>query len=272
MMLAARHPDLFADAASLSGAVDTGFLPIAEVVSASPALMNQPLDTIYGSQATQEVRWRGHNPTTLASNLRGLTLQVRTADGLPSHRLGESLLGPTAAACVAEAGVHATSLNLHRKLTRLHIPHLWRDYGNGCHTVPNFEREIVDTLRDFTHEFAHPKPAPRSFDYRSVEPSFSVYGWRVRADPKRALEFLDLSHAGRRGLRLTGSGLTTVTTPPWFRGRHRVRLTGATRKRVTPDNAGRITFQVDLGSPDRQQQYTLGAVTKTTTRTVTFAK
>ena len=56
MSYAARHPDLFGAAASFSGAVDT----------------NNPLDIAitgdepFGPRATQEIRWRGHNPTDLA--------------------------------------------------------------------------------------------------------------------------------------------------------------------------------------------------------------
>ena len=38
------------------------------------------------------------------------------------------------------------------------------------------------------------RPPPRtSFDYRSIEPDFDVWGWRVERDPDRALEFMQLS-------------------------------------------------------------------------------
>jgi S-formylglutathione hydrolase FrmB len=270
MMLAALHPGVFADAASLSGAVDTNFGPIAQVVSSSPLVMGKPEDAIYGSQTTQEVRWRGHNPTTLAPNLHGLRLQVRTADGRPDPALGESALGPDAAACVAEAGVERSSVDLHKRLRALHIPHLWRNYGTGCHTAPNFEREIRDTLRLFARDLAHPRPKPARFTFRSIARSFRVYGWRVHTDPRRALEFLQLSRVSRRGLTLTGSGTTTVTTPPLFYGARRVLVHGAVNGVAIPDRLGRITFRVALGRPDAQQEYTAGATTRQQTKTVTF--
>ncbi|HVW81142.1 MAG TPA: alpha/beta hydrolase family protein [Mycobacteriales bacterium] len=272
MMLAARHPDLFGDAASISGAVDTNFVPIAEILTASSLIMGRQPDAIYGPQATQEVRWRGHNPTTLASNLRGVNLQLRTADGTPNQHLGETLLGIDATACVEEAGVHQASVGMRRRLNALGIHYLWHDYGPGCHDVPNFEREIGPTLQTIAREFAHPSPAPATFSYRSIEPAFEVYGWRVRADRRRALEFLDLNHVSRTGLTLTGSGTTTVTTPPLFHGVDRVVLHGATTKTAAPDSRGRITFQVDLGAPDTRQEYTVGADTTRTTRTVRFGR
>lgn len=272
MMLAARHPDLFGEAASLSGAVDTNFQPIASVVSTSPTFQGGSADAIYGPQASQEVRWHGHNPTDLAANLRGLDLQVRTANGTPDPAIGETLLSADSVSCVIEAGVHKGSVDFNQKLAALHIPHLWRDYGPGCHTPQNFEREIAATLTVLKRQFAHPPATPRFFTYRSIEPHFGVFGWRVKADRRRALEFLELHAVGRRKLTLTGSGLTKVTTPAWFRPRHRVGLRGATQRSVRVDMHGRITFTVRLGPADTDQQYTAGATTTRVRETVTLRR
>jgi hypothetical protein len=162
------------------------------------------------------------------------------------------------------------SVDLNDKLDSLHIPHLWKDYGPGCHTVPNFTRELRDTFAVFANVLAKPPAAPRSFDYESIKPAFDVWGWHVDADPKRALEFMQLERVSRRGLTITGSGSTTVTTPPLFAGVKRVALRGALPAVVTPDSEGRIRFTVDLGPADTDQQYTAGAKTTQTTRTVTF--
>ena len=75
---AARHPDRFTAAASFSGAVDTN----------DPADIAITGDEPFGPRATQEVRWRGHNPWDLAANLRGLSLTVRTGNGLPGGPFG----------------------------------------------------------------------------------------------------------------------------------------------------------------------------------------
>jgi S-formylglutathione hydrolase FrmB len=249
LMIAARHPDLFAGAASLSGSVDTNLPANAAAVSLSSTFQGAQPDAIYGPRATEEVRWRGHNPRDLADNLRGLDLQVRSANGVLNTAIGENPLSADSVSCVVELGVYTASISLHDELTRLGVPHLWKDYGAGCHTVPNFTREIADTLARFTTVFAHPRPRPASFDYRSIEPAFGIWGWHVSADPKRALEFLQLRNAGARSLTLTGSGTTTVTAPPGWR-------------------CGRNRFTVDLGPANTGQQYRPGVATPTSTRTV----
>ena len=271
MMVAAHHPDLFVAAASLSGAVDSNLQANGAVLSASPTFQGAQPDAIYGPRAEQEVRWHGHNPTDLADNLRDLDLQVRTANGAPNPAIGENPASADGVSCVVEQGVHMASVNLHDALAALHIPHLWKDYGAGCHTVPNFEREIADTLQVFTKVFAQPPPSHASFDYMSIKPAFEIWNWHIRADPKRALEFLRLNKVSARGLTLVGSGTTSVTTPPLFRGLRRVDLDNASPATATPDAAGRIRFTADLGAANTGQQYTPGVTTTQTSRTVTFA-
>ncbi|XAZ30127.1 alpha/beta hydrolase-fold protein [Paenarthrobacter ureafaciens] len=83
LMLAARHPDLFVAASSLSGAVDTNWLPGAALHTVSPALDTAIPDSIYGPRATNEVNWRGHNPVDLAANLRTIDVQLYTGNGIP---------------------------------------------------------------------------------------------------------------------------------------------------------------------------------------------
>ncbi|MEV4422390.1 alpha/beta hydrolase-fold protein [Patulibacter sp. NPDC049589] len=270
VMLAARHPDRYAAVASISGVVDNSLVPTGAVLSISSTFDGGPVDAIYGPRATQEIRWRGHNPTDLAGNLRDLDLQVRTADGLPNPGIGEQLLSADTVSCVVEAGVYAASVSFHRTLVSAGIPHAWKDYGSGCHTPENFQRQIVDVLRQFQTVLAHPRPVPASFSYSSIEPDFDIWGWHVAADRRRAAEFLRLDDAGASGLTLTGSGLTTVTSPPSFAGVPRVDLAGATAGSVVPDPAGRIRFVVDLGPPDAAQQLTPGATTRRVRRAVSL--
>jgi S-formylglutathione hydrolase FrmB len=270
MMFAAHRPDLFVAAASLSGAVDSNLPANGAVLSISPMFQNAPPDAVYGPRATEEVRWHGHNPTDLADNLRFLDLQVRSANGVPNPGIGENPASADTPSCLIEGGVYMASVDLHNALEHSHIPHLWKDYGPGCHTPPNFKRELTDTFGVFTKVFADPPPAPTWFDYESIKPSFDIWGWHVDADRKRALEFMRMDRVSRHGLTPTGSGTTTVTTPPLFRGVKRVDLDGATAPVARPDSAGRITFTVDLGPADTDQEYTPGATTTQTTRAVRF--
>ena len=252
MTYATRHPDLFVSAMSLSGLLDSNFAPAGAVMSAGPLTQGGLPDSIYGPRAAEEVRWRGHNPTDLAENLRGMDLQVRTADGTPT--LPDD--AGSASACVLEMGIHQTSTDFHQQLGSLGIPHVWKDYGPGCHTIPIFRREFADALPHLRDELAHPPPAPRTVTYRSIEPHFGVWGWRVDADPARALEFLQLREASRAGATLVGSGTTTVTTPPYFRGAHAVDVVaGGTTRAVTPQPDGRLRFTVDLGPAHPDQEY-----------------
>lgn len=270
MMIAARHPDLFAAASSLSGAPDTKYTPGAAILAVSPAIDVAPPDSIYGPRSTEEVRWRGHNPTDLTANLRDVDLQLYTGNGVPA--IQEATAPPFL--CAVESGVIAPETqSLHNTLTDLGIAHSFTALNWGCHTPVMFQQEIADTLPRFAALFATPRPAPSRFDYRSTEPAIHVYDWSVAADPNRAPEFLDLRDVNDTGLTITGSGTTTVTTPPLFQGSAPVTVTSnAIMSKVRPDSAGRITFTVDLGPADQQQEYTSGAVTNLHTAGVTFAR
>ncbi|MES3021589.1 MAG: alpha/beta hydrolase family protein [Pseudomonadota bacterium] len=270
MMMAARHPDLFVAAASLSGGVDTNFAPAPLINTVTPLMMGALPGAIYGIRLNHEVRWRGHNPVDLAANLRGVDLQVRTGNGALSTANGETLadLG----GCVLESGfVLPESTSFHNALGALTIPHAWQQYAWGCHSAAFFGREVSDSLPGFIAAFG--TPAPASFDYRSIEPAFSVYGWSVVADPARALEFLMLSNVGSEGLNLSGSGTTVVTTPPMFAASRPVSVVVdgvATTVIATPD--GRITFNVILGGANAGQQYRIGSTTVVTSASVAFVQ
>lgn len=271
MMLAARHPDLFTAVSSLSGAPDTNWLFGAAALSISSTIDLAPPDSIYGPRATQEVRWRGHNPTDLAANLGSLDVQLYTGNGV----LGEQEKDPvTPAFCAVEAGViEPETRSAHLALVGLGIPHLFKVYDWGCHSPELIQQEIADSLPRFAQLFTQDGPLPAQFDYRSIEPRFDVFGWTVLADPSRALEFLDLHDVSSAGFTITGSGSTRVTTPPLFRGAAPVMvLVNGVATRVTPDRAGRLAIDVDLGPADRDQQYTLGAVTNRQSAVVRFAR
>lgn len=252
MSYAARHPDLFSAAVSISGAVDTNFFIGASIVTAGPLVDLRPPESVFGPRLTQEVRWRGHNPVDLANNLRGLDLQILTHDGLPSAR-HPGFDG-------VEYAVHAMSESLHLRLAALGIGHTWTDYGSGGHTIEFARVALVDALARLERVLAAPPPRPQPFSHRSTEPRFSVWGWDFAADPQRALEFLEVDGASRSGLTLTGSGTETVTTPPYFRRWRRVEVsTGGEIEVVRPGPQGRVSFQVALGVPHPDQQYTFAS-------------
>ncbi|MEU1275485.1 hypothetical protein [Streptomyces sp. NPDC005799] len=110
-----------------------------------------------------------------------------------------------------------------------------------------FEQEITESLSRFASRFSQDIPDPVTFDYRSIEPQFGVYGWSVTADPDRALEFLDLHDVSAAGLTVTGSGSTRITTPALFQGVPTVTvMIDGVPTSVTSDATGRLTFVVIL--------------------------
>lgn len=253
MSYAARHPDLFAAAVSFSGAVNTNYPPQMAVTTESAENDNGAPDSEFGPRATEEVRWRGHNPVDLAENLRGVDVQILAHNGLPggSYEItGDPL----------EYGVHQESSDLHDRLAALGVPHAWYDLGPGGHVPGDIQTEIHIALPHVMSVFEHPAPAPDEFTYESIEPEFSVWDWSFRADPARAMEFLRVQDASASGLTLVGSGETMVTTAPLFAKARAVDVVqrGQTRS-VRPDASGRIRFDVELGSPHHVQQFTAQA-------------
>jgi S-formylglutathione hydrolase FrmB len=243
---AARHPDLFVAAASFSGAVDSNSPLMIPVVGADGGR--------YGSRLTQEVRWRAYNPWDLAGNLAGLDITVRTGNGLAGGPGGDS-------GDFIESEVHRQSVALHRRLVALDVPHVWDDYGPGGHTWFYWQRDLAQLVRDLPPVFDDPPAPPEPFDFRVVEPEYTVYGWHVRIE-RPALEFSELLDASRSGFGLRGSGTATVTTPAWYRpGSHAsvtlTRDTGAEHVTVRVGADCRIRLPVALGPGSRHQQYTL---------------
>ncbi|HEV3053519.1 MAG TPA: alpha/beta hydrolase-fold protein, partial [Solirubrobacteraceae bacterium] len=250
MSYAARHPDLFAAAASFSGAVDT----------------NNPLDiavtpaAVWGSRATEEILWRAHNPWDLAGNLRGLSLTIRTGNGLAGGPYG-----PSTGMDIVEYAVHQMSVSFHDRLTELGIPSIWDDYGPGGHLWPYWQRDLRQTLPTLMSVFAHPRPSPSSFTFKAAEPRYGVYGWSA-AFSRRVMEFTTLRVDGRRSFSVTGSGRAVVTTAAdWSPGRAVLVVIrdarGRQTRRVLVGGSRRLVVRLSLGPSNRYQEYTPQAAT-----------
>src|SRR3954447_5579757 len=225
MSYAARHPGLFVSASSFSGAVDTnspGVQPVTQASGLSDG--SHTPGAIFGPRATDEIRWRAHNPWDLAGNLDGLKLTLRTGNGQPGGPGGDS-------GDPVEAEVHTESTNMHNRLVELGLPHVWDDYGAGGHAWYYWQRHLRETAPHIMQTVAHPPAPPSPFGFRRVEPSYAVSGWRVSVK-RRALEFSELRAASRRGFTLLGSGSATVRTAGYFKRYARVVATVGTKKKT----------------------------------------
>jgi S-formylglutathione hydrolase FrmB len=155
MSYAARHPDLFGFAASFSGAVDLLHPGISAVVTISPLAHQGLPGDVFGPRVVEESRWRAHNPVDLASNLRGVEMQLRTGNGQPGGAHGGGF-DPQ------EMGVSQATATLHARLDALGIPHLYDDYGPGAHTWPYWRDDLAATLPGITAFFARVADVPNA--------------------------------------------------------------------------------------------------------------
>ncbi len=255
---AGTHPDRFVAAASFSGAVDTN--QIAEVVEALSGLDGGTPGSVWGLRASEEIRWRTANPWDIAENLRGLHLTLRTGNGEPGP-----YDDPNSGTDPLEASVHAQTVALHQKLTRLRIPHVFDDYGPGHHVWEYWARDLKQTLPDLMRTLDDPPRPPARVTHTTAAPEYDVYGWRVEID-RPVLEFSRLEDAGRRGFTLAGSGAATVTTPPRYRAAEVAVSSGAPR--TVRASGRRLRIEVPLGEANGGQQYRAGVTTAITERRV----
>ena len=252
MHYAAREPDLFAAAASFSGAVDSNSVFVQPLTGSEGYSQGRAPGSVFGPRATQEIRWRGHNPWDLAPNLDGLDLTLRTGNGQPGGPGGDT-------GDPVELEVHEESLSLHRRLDELGIPHLWDDYGPGGHDWYYWQRDLEQLMPDLARVFADPPDPPSPFTYRSIDPAYEAYGWDVAID-RHALEFSELRNAERDRFALLGSGIGAVTTAPYYAPGRRITVTlrsgtGTVRKRIQVGADCRLRVEVPLGPGNPYQQY-----------------
>jgi S-formylglutathione hydrolase FrmB len=248
MSYAARHPDLFAGAFSLSGALD------------NRRFMSHVFPEVWGTEADQLVRVRGHNPVDLAGNLRHTRLWFRTGQGVPG---GPAPRDNEPQGLALEQGVGKLNEIFAAALERAGLPYTYQSYAQGGHNWWHWQRGLQRLAwPEIEAVFAHDGPdRPRRFSYRSIEPRFRVWGWRVRAD-REVVEFLRMTGVRRQGLRLVGSGTVDLRTPAVYEPgrRYRIDVEGATATTPTPvvraDESGRLGFVVRLGDSHVYQQDT----------------
>jgi S-formylglutathione hydrolase FrmB len=103
---------------------------------------------------------------------------------------------------------------------------------------------------------ADPPPLREGFRYRSIAAAFSVWGYDVHVD-RAVREFLDLRDVRADGLEAQGSGQVTIRTAPRYvpGTPYTVSGAGGPDQPVEADDAGRITFTVDLGPSHEFEQY-----------------
>ena len=216
-------------------------------------------DAAFGSRATNDINWRGHDPSTLLPNLRGTDIWLSTGDGRPG-RYDDPVTDPGGipGGTGIESLTNASTEAFHRHLVEERVPHTWDDYGAGTHSWPYWARDLRRHIGPLMRRFDNPRPRPAQVRYRSVEPTWSVWGWRAGFTRDAPQEFADLSRADAAGFVLTGTGSARVTTPGHYRPGRAYRVTLVRdgeplgSQAVLADDRGRlvVTVPLDDGSLD----------------------
>lgn len=163
MRYAARHPDLFAYAASFSGALDLlnpavrativaeelGVVPNSGPPAAADAIFGSPLIGFDGG-------WRAASPARNVAPLRGMGLAIYTGGG--------SISDPFSG--FVESNIRDTAWAMHRSLDAAGIPHFFDDYGDGrgygpgrCdgnHDFGCWKNDLVNVLPRLLAAVSHP--------------------------------------------------------------------------------------------------------------------
>ncbi|MDT4918041.1 MAG: hypothetical protein QOH89_2741 [Pseudonocardiales bacterium] len=250
---AARHPDLFAAAGSLSGAPDIASNPVIEggataVISyTASALDGVEPAAMFGPHGTNEINWKGRNPQTLVTNMRGMGLFLYTASGVPGALDGPK---PDLAASGIEGITHISTLSFARAARTAGIPFYLDDYRYGTHIWPYWARDLRDLVPRLMQVFAQPS-APTTVAYKSIDVPWSQWGWTVVNQRAQKRAFSSLTGATAAGFTVSGFGTATVTTPAAYvpGSLHPVvrrDSSGVHTLGVVADGAGRLTVDVNL--------------------------
>jgi hypothetical protein len=199
---------------------------------------------MFGPHVTNELNWQGHDPTRLITNLRGMGLDLYTATGLPGEL--DTTLDPSAMGI--EFLTHISTLGFTAHAKAVGLPYYLDDYVFGTHTFPYWARDLRNFVPRMMDVFAHPAADPSTVSYRSVDATWTQWGWTVTNHRTAALAWSSLSNASASGFTLSGAGSADVTTPADYApgSVHQVRVGSAAAEPVAADASGALHVSVTL--------------------------
>ncbi|WP_425247327.1 alpha/beta hydrolase [Streptomyces sp. NEAU-NA10] len=136
MAHAARHPGVFAAAASYSGILDTTAPGVPPIVDAIVARENLLPSALWGNPVLNLLTWREHNPRARAAGLRGTALYVSSGSGVAGGSgdwLPEAL----------ESALWPSAHGFTDTLALLRIPVTTHYYAGGGHSWAYWKREFT---------------------------------------------------------------------------------------------------------------------------------
>lgn len=202
----------------------------------------------WGDPVADSAQWRSGQPSTYVTNARAYGtggqaqhLRFIVNDAVP-RRVEDLTSDRYHYDEFYEAGALALTVELRRAFDAAGVAYTF-ELNPGLHSSaysnPHLRRMLEDHWANVRHPDGSGDPPPFAtvFDYRSIWPEFSAWGWDFRVD-RAAREFLDLTGVSCDGLTLQGSGQVTVTVP----------------EACGTGLAGARTFVVDLGAPTPTDQ------------------
>jgi len=248
---AARHADMFSSAGSFSGAPDIASNPVTisgadAIISATAVgLDNVEPNAMFGNPATDTINWHGHDPATLVTNLSDTTLDLWCGTGVPGplDTPGTQVVGDS----LVEGAAHTSTAYFAQAAHNNHIAYTFDDYGNGTHSWPYWTRDLAQYLPLMVNTFAHPQPTPAAITYRSIDTTWTQWGWTVVNTRIPAQAFSGLVNASATQFTVTAPNKTTVTTPAVYvpgASYHVTAVGGSAPTTVTVAANGRITVHV----------------------------
>lgn len=251
---AVLHPDMFASVASFSGAPDI-FRNTAVRVGASlviegitVGLNKKPPFTILGSPITNAAHWQGHDPATLAENLRGMQIGLWTAAGIPGKHDSVTNLWGGLSGNAIETLTHVSTLSMASYLQSLGIARHFDNYLFGTHTFPYWAQDLREYVPMLMDRFAHPQ-TPSRIAYGSTATSYSQWDWSVSVHRTTTERLTKLRDASMYRFSFESRDPATIVTPAWFTpGRLRYYTVatsgGSTIHQVIVPASGRLTIEV----------------------------
>ena len=257
--MAARHPDMFVSMATFSGAPEIErdpqvFVGAIGVIEAIEVGQDQvPPFSELGNPVTDQINWEGHDPATLITNLRWMSIDMWTGEGFD----GPYDTAPNPGATAIEGAVYQSTMNFHNHLVAEGIPSYYDDYVNGTHSWGYWARDLRWYVPMMMNDFANPQ-SPPTISYMSIDKTWSQWGYTVSMNRTAAQEFSSLTNGTTSGFDFSGSGTATVTTPAQYTPGSSVTVSvsgpaGATTGPVVVGTSGSITVLVPLGNGGQAQ-------------------
>jgi diacylglycerol O-acyltransferase / trehalose O-mycolyltransferase len=211
---AAEYPGTFGYVGAFSGETDP-LLPA--------AIAFQDKTCKWGDPALEPVRWQDNDATSLAGNLRGVRVFIRSGDGTPGPFDSPQPPGdPTQAAIrqyvlLIELGAHLENQNFAAALKSHGVRDVDVRFFHGSHTRRYWIRDTTSFVAWLRVQLRRPVKAPKRFRVMSAHRWFTAWGWTFTVR-RHGEGFVHVSVSGH-AITATGSGAVRAVSPPQAHGR-----------------------------------------------------